>query len=471
MKPHGLPALFFLALFTTPYAALFAKLGFSPQLDPYSLWVLLFTAGQAAASALLSTALGLALLPAYVRAPWLKPVALVPFFAPALSTVDALARLHGDFMYGPWGIVLAHGVYYGPYSALLLESNLRSIPSDLLDALALYTRRRATAARVLLAELKPSLLYSLYTTYVFSFLSFTTPLLLGGRYPTVELLVYLYATSFASTALAAPLVLVSLAASAALAAPFFKIPPPPPAGPAPSTPRVGPAATAASAAVALYFAVVAAYIFAPLASPRAVGDLARPLANSLQVALVSSGAALAMGLLLLVGDAAASKAPAVAYAASLSLSRSVFALGFFYLAQPLYGTLIALAAAHALVLTPLVYSLLKPSWDKIRSDVREACVLYLGPTRCVVRAAAEALGPSIVQAWLLAFAASLSETTLAYILTAGGEPTIAAAAARLLTSRAPELIEAGHFYSAVLAAAVMAAVAASRLIRPRPYSF
>ena len=111
MRRYLTPPLFFLSAFTAPYLILLAKYGVSLQVDSYVLWVFAFTWAQAAASAALSLAVGLAPVPAYVRFPWVKPVALVPFFAPALSTVDALIRLHGDFVYGPWGIVVAHAVY------------------------------------------------------------------------------------------------------------------------------------------------------------------------------------------------------------------------------------------------------------------------------------------------------------------------------------------------------------------------
>lgn len=94
MRRYLIPPLFFLSVFTAPYIILLAKYGVSLQVDSYVLWVFAFTWVQAAASAALSLAVGLALVPAYVRFPWVKPVALVPFFAPALSTVDALIRLH-----------------------------------------------------------------------------------------------------------------------------------------------------------------------------------------------------------------------------------------------------------------------------------------------------------------------------------------------------------------------------------------
>jgi thiamine transport system permease protein len=148
VRPHLVPTLFFLAAFSTPYLLLFVRYSASLRLDGYVLWVFLFTWGQAAASAALSLGVGLALVPAYVKFPWVKPAALVPFFAPAVSTVDALVRLHGDFMYGPWGVVVAHSVYYAPYVALVVESNLRSIPADLLDAADLYVRRIFARARI-----------------------------------------------------------------------------------------------------------------------------------------------------------------------------------------------------------------------------------------------------------------------------------------------------------------------------------
>lgn len=463
--------LFYLAVFLSPYLALFPRYGFSPVFDPYVAWVFLFTLAQALASAALSVAVGLALLPAFVRIPFVKSVALIPFFAPALSTVDALIRLHGDFMYGAWGIVVAHVVYYAPYAALLMESNLRSIPGDLVDAAELYLRRLWARARFLLGELRPSLLYSFYSVFVFSFLSFTTPLLLGGRYPTLELLAYLYATSFASTGLASGLVLIMLASSAALAVPLLLMRPLPPSEGAARVFNLGVFPTAVSLAATAYFVAVALYIFQPLLHPRGVAEAVPYLLNGVLVAVAASAIALAVSLLFLISDAAGSRTSALAYIASLALSKTLFALGFFHIAQPLYGTLLVLSLAHSLILTPLVYTMVKPAFDKIRQDVREGCLLYFGYARCIFGVFAESLGPTLAQAWIFAVASSLSETTLALILTAGGQTTLSALTARYLTSRGPDLVETGHFYSALLAAAVLLLLAASRLIKTRPYSW
>ncbi|MGC9130369.1 MAG: iron ABC transporter permease [Pyrobaculum sp.] len=470
VRPYLLPPLFFLIAYATPYALLLANYGVALAVDSYTLWVFGFTVAQALLSAALSLAGGFALLPAYLRLPWARAVALVPFFAPALSTVDALIRLHGDVMYSPWGVVLAHGVYYAPYAALLLEANARSIPADLLDAVDLYARRAAARLRIFMYELRPAVLYSFYTVFVFSFLSFTTPLLLGGRYPTLELLVYIYATSFASSNLVSTTVLLTLAVSLALAIPFFKLPAPPSAEQAPRPPRVGAVALAASAAVLAYYVILSFYLFQPLAQPRGLGELVQPLTTSVLVAVLSATASLMAAISFLVAESAGERHPVAIYIVAISLSKSLFALGFFHLAQPLYGTALILAAAHTLVITPLAYSLVKPAWEKIRQDVREACVLYLGPFKCVSRIATEMLGPTVLQTWLMSLASSLSETTLALILTTGGSETLSAVAVRLLTSRAPDLIETGHFYSALLAAIVLATLAASRLVKTRPFT-
>ena len=465
------PALLYLFVFGAPYLFLLSHYGFSFGLDEYTWRVLWFTLWQAALSALLSLVGGFALLPAYLKTPWVKPLALTPFFAPALSTVDALIRLHGDVMYSPWGIVIAHGVYYSPYVALLLESNMRSMPADLTEALDLYVRRLGARLKIVLWELRPSILYSLYTVFVFSFLSFTTPLLLGGRYPTLELLIYIYATSYASTALASALVALNLIATLALAVPLLRMRSPPPADPAARPPKVGPLPTAVGLAAAGYYAAVAFYIFSPLLAPRGVAEVWPYVLNSILVAVVAATGSLVLVLLFLMAEGAGTRLPGVAYAVALSLSKSVFALGFFYLAQPLYGTLLILVAAHILVISPLTFSLANPAWEKIRQDVRESCALYLGPARCVFRIVAELLGPTIVQAWLIALASSLSETTLALMLTTGASTTLSAITARLLTSRGPELVETGHFYSSLLALLVLVTVALSRLVKTRPFSF
>jgi thiamine transport system permease protein len=85
-------------------------------------------------------------------------------------------------------------------------------------------------------------LYSFFTVFIFSFLSFTTPLLLCGRYPTLELLVYIYATSLplrtslpASCCWAYSPRLCSLLPSSGSRSPRLRGPPrgPPPWGPSP----------------------------------------------------------------------------------------------------------------------------------------------------------------------------------------------------------------------------------------------
>ncbi|MEZ0318944.1 MAG: iron ABC transporter permease [Pyrobaculum sp.] len=462
---------FFLFAYALPYLILLTRFSAAPAPDSYVFWVLLYSLAQAAASAALSLAVGLLLTPAFLKTPWVKPIVVIPFFAPALSTVDALVRLHGDVMYGPLGIVIAHTAYYAPYVALLAESNLRSVPADLLDALEIYAMRRLTKLRVVIWELKPSLLYAFYTVFVFSYLSFTTPLLLGGRYPTLELLAYVYATSFASTQLLSTVVVLVLLTSLLLAIPLLKLPAPPSSAPSPRPPRIGWLAASASLAAVAYYAVLVVHILQPLTAPRGLSELAPHLLNSFVVGVVSSAVSIAAVLAFLAADLAGSRASILVYVVSMAMSKSLFAIGYFYLAQPLYGTLLALAVAHALVITPLTYSLLKPAFEKIRLDVREACTLYLTPVKCVARVITEALGPSVVQAWLLSLASSLSETTLAFILTAGGATTLSAHVAKLLTSRAPDFIETGHFYSAVLAAVVILVMAASRLVKTRPYSF
>jgi len=466
-----IPPLFYLAVFVAPYIILLAQYGIVISLDSYTAWVFAFTVVQALLSAVLALGGAFLILPAYLKAPWLKPVLLIPFFAPAISTVDALIRIHGDVMFSMWGIIIAHGVYYAPYAALIIESNVRSIPADIIDAMELYVKRRWAKLRILTAELKPSILYSFYAVFVFSFLSFTTPLLLGGRYPTLELLVYIYATSFASTNAVSALVAITLLTSLAMAVPFFRLPQPPSAEQAPRPVKIGFFPLAVAALASAYYIAVGIYIFQPLSAPRAIGDVLQPLVNSVLVAFTSATLSIVVTLSFLAADAAGNKISILTYVATLSLSKTLFALGFFHLAQPLYGTLLILTLAHALVISPLAYSLVKPAWEKIRQDVKEACVLYLGPYKCISRIVTEALGPTLVQTWLFAFASSLSETTLALMLTTGGASTLSATTARLLISRAPDFIETGHFYSSLLALIVLATLAASRLIKTRPYSF
>jgi thiamine transport system permease protein len=185
--------------------------------DPYYRARILFTFGQAAASTVLTLALGIPL--AYVFAtrsfrlkPLLRSALTVPFVMPPLVVALALDALIGrDSLLaafttssplaalGPVGaILLAHLVYNLSVVLRLVAAAWERVPPSLLDAArTLGATSRRAAVSLLLPIAAPTIAAAAVLVFLFSASSFGIILLLGGpTVGTVETLIFDEVASF-----------------------------------------------------------------------------------------------------------------------------------------------------------------------------------------------------------------------------------------------------------------------------------
>ncbi|NJE42803.1 iron ABC transporter permease [Thermococcus sp. GR6] len=168
--------------------------------------VILFTIGQAIASTLLTLALGLP--GAYIFAKYdfpgkslLKAVLTVPFVMPSVMVALGYILLFGKsgfitqiigrdlgIIYSWKAILLAHAFYNFPIVIRIVSSLWQRVNPHYEEmAMALGARDWRLFWKVTLPLISPAIFASAMLTFVFCFLSFSIPLILGGyQYATIE---------------------------------------------------------------------------------------------------------------------------------------------------------------------------------------------------------------------------------------------------------------------------------------------
>ncbi|NJE47201.1 iron ABC transporter permease [Thermococcus sp. GR7] len=168
--------------------------------------VILFTIGQAIASTLLTLALGLP--GAYIFAKYdfpgkslLKAVLTVPFVMPSVMVALGYILLFGKsgfitqiigrdlgIIYSWKAILLAHAFYNFPIVIRMVSSLWQRVNPHYEEmAMALGARDWRLFWKVTLPLISPAIFASAMLTFVFCFLSFSIPLILGGyQYATIE---------------------------------------------------------------------------------------------------------------------------------------------------------------------------------------------------------------------------------------------------------------------------------------------
>ena len=174
--------------------------------NDYHRRVIAFTIGQAIASTLLTLALGLP--GAYLFARYdfpgkglIKAVLTVPFVMPSVMVALGYILLFGKsgfitgligrdlgIIYSWKGILLAHAFYNFPIVIRMVSSLWQRVnPHYEEAAMALGARGWRLFWRVTLPMISPAIFASAMLTFVFCFLSFSIPLIIGGyRYATIE---------------------------------------------------------------------------------------------------------------------------------------------------------------------------------------------------------------------------------------------------------------------------------------------
>lgn len=144
---------------------------------------------------------------------YLRSFLILPFMLPGILVVLSMVVFYGQngvlnrmlalvfpgrgvrftSLYGFWGIILAHVFYNFSFCLRLLGESWERIDPRLQEASAtLGAGRVRTFFRVTLPLLAPTIAYLLILVFLYSFLSFTVVLVLGGYlYKTFEVLIYI----------------------------------------------------------------------------------------------------------------------------------------------------------------------------------------------------------------------------------------------------------------------------------------
>jgi len=174
--------------------------------NPYHRWVVLFTIGQALASTVLTLILGLP--GAYIFAKYdfpgkrvIKALLTVPFVMPGVMVALGFILLFGKdgfithilgrdlgVIYTWKAILLAHAFYNFPVVVRMVSSLWQRVNPHYEEmAKTLGARGFRLFWKVTLPLISPAIFASAMLTFVFCFLSFSVPLILGGyRYVTIE---------------------------------------------------------------------------------------------------------------------------------------------------------------------------------------------------------------------------------------------------------------------------------------------
>jgi thiamine transport system permease protein len=211
-----LPSIVFLVVFFYYPVVLILKDGLSFEAltavlsDGYYRHVISFTVEQAIASTFLTLLLGLP--GAYIFAKYDFPgkrfvgaLLTVPFVMPSIMVALGFILLFGQdglithllgrdlgILYSWKGIILAHAFYNFPVVVRMVSSLWQRInPHYEEAAMSLGARGFTLFRRVTLPMLYPGILASAMLTFIFSFLSFSIPLIIGGyRYGTIEVAIF-----------------------------------------------------------------------------------------------------------------------------------------------------------------------------------------------------------------------------------------------------------------------------------------
>lgn len=178
--------------------------------NPYYRRVILFTIGQALASTALTLILGLP--GAYIFARYefpgkrfIRALLTVPFVMPSVMVALGFILLFGrsglftsllgrdlGILYSWKGIILAHAFYNFPVVVRMVSSLWQRVnPHYEEAAMSLGARGFTLFRKVTLPMLYPAIFASSMLTFIFSFLSFSIPLIIGGyRYATMEVAIF-----------------------------------------------------------------------------------------------------------------------------------------------------------------------------------------------------------------------------------------------------------------------------------------
>jgi len=457
---------------------------------------------------------------------------LVPFFTPAFAFAEALFILFDpqgvinrflmhlfslqtapiSLLYSMNAVVLAHVFYYTPLATILLEGGFSALDQNLIDASHICgASDLKTFRRIVAHQLAPALAAALALVFVFSFLTFSTPLLVGGNFYTTEVEIYYYWSKLGGWTKARTLSLLQLAFNMVFVTLVFW-----------GRERVFRTKTAGETAqlrkerfslgllnsrsgIILILSLVIVLlevlpVYAIIVSsfggesldliPRTLtlsnfrelfqydfgggisflNSMTLSVLIATFVSLVTVFAALTTAYgLVHSGDRGRSALGAIT-SMPLAVSSTAMALALYasYGVPPfsLYGRWELIALAHMLYAFPLTTRIIESALVKVNPDLVDAS-LTLGASRVYTFFAVEVpiIGKNLFAASLVAFSSSLSEFTFSYIFSVAGIQTMPVLVTRLLDRTLPLLGVASAGTSIILALIFLAVTASAVLAR------
>jgi len=463
----------------------------------------------------------------------IRALFLVPFFTPAFAFAEALFLLFDpqgainvilmrtlnlqappiSILYSMKAVVLAHVFYYTPLAAILLEGGFSSVDQNLIDAAQICgASSRKTFRRIVAHQLVPAFAAAFALVFVFSFLTFSTPLLVGGNFYTTELEIYYYWSKLGGWPRARTLSILQLAFNLAFISLVFW-----------SRERVFKARTlgevgqlrreklslrlfrGGSGMIIVFAFIVLLFellpVYAILVSsvtdepfsllPRKLtannfidlfrydfgggvsftGSITLSVLIAGFVSLITVAASLATAYGLVHSDRKGRSALGAITSMPLAVSSTAMALALYasYGVPPLglYGRWELIALAHMLYAFPLTTRIIESALLKVNPDLVDAS-LTLGASRAYTFFAVEIpiIGKNVFAASLIAFSSSLSEFTFSYVFSVAGIQTMPVLVTRLLDRTIP-LLDLASAGTSIILAMIFLAVAASAIVAKR----
>lgn len=404
--------------------ALEAALGAGQFRLPLGAWgrTLIVAGGAAALAFALGTPVGLAL--AHSRRSLPRTLTLLPLLLPP---VLGAAAWMGAGLPPPRaaGCAVILGALYWPVVALLLDSSLRRLPADGVDAAAIQLSPSRALRLVAWPHVRPALLAAALLVFLLAASEFTVPALFVV--PTISMTIYEEMSAF-RTASAAAAAIPLLALAVALAWGLRRIPMIPPTTPARPI-LSGPAFAAVRAIAGLVWFLTA---LAPVAVfARRAGSFFQTLSMNVDAILWSAAIAGATALLLVAWASLSARRSRLEpfWLATLALPGVVAGLGALQIARHA-GLLPILAPGGVLLVLSLMARFAFAAWLPLREPVDrrqlEAAELAgLSPVRTWWRITAPALLPRAGATAAIVFVLAFGEIGPVVLLSPPGRLTAA----------------------------------------------
>jgi len=429
----------------------------------------------------------------------LRNLLLTPFFVPALAVTEGMILMLGDngtvnrileallhsatpvvnILYSMDAVVVAHVFYYLPLAVMILEQGFSSVDQDLIDAAQVSGADWFNSFKaVYLNTLVPFLAASSLLVFAFSFISYSTPILIGGRFSTLEVEIYSTRTRSISSSLAFIQLALTLLLSVSILMLRDRLYV---RGKTAERRRTSLSVSDWHGKVLLGYvlAITAVELFpvylvlAQSVSPSGVFLLPSSfsLANFTNLFSANLGfglkfvdillQSLAIGVVVALSSVVVSvfliwqgsrsesvgKVTGTVLSLPLSISRSSLALGIMlcygFGLLTLYGSWTIIAIGQIAIIVPLTARLVEASWTRIGADVRQAAELF-GASRifAFLKVELPLIAPAVLASFLLAFSSSISEFTMANFFSTFSLVTLPVSVASLIDLRRMDLAAA-----------------------------